>query len=309
MSVGKVISQLPSAGLGNKLFSWALGALIANKSHKKHAIYGLTRFHIGVWLRREKSSRFYRGYFKNEKRFSSYRESVRDYTINLSNNNKADYGSIISDAIGYKGNVVVKGMPHWSDLFGSIRENREEVVKLFWSDLDTQIKQEVDRYVLPVFSVHIRMGDFRKLAKNEDFKNVGAVRTPLDYFIDIITFIRKELESDIPFTIFSDGSDKELEPVLALKNVRRASDARDIVHLAAMSKSKLIITSAGSTFSYWSAFLSSAIVINHFQHIHTPIRNNSINEQVFEGGVDVNSSYVPQSLSQSLAVLKKELTN
>jgi len=43
------------------------------------------------------------------------------------------------------------------------------------------------------------------------------------------------------------------------------------------------VTSAGSTFSYWSGFLADAPLIMHPDHIYAPIRPVSINERFYEG--------------------------
>jgi gamma-glutamyl:cysteine ligase YbdK (ATP-grasp superfamily) len=39
-----------------------------------------------------------------------------------------------------------------------------------------------------------------------------------------------------------------------------------------MSRARIIVCSAGSTFSEWSAFLSDALVIRHPSHVHSAIR-------------------------------------
>ena len=55
-----------------------------------------------------------------------------------------------------------------------------------------------------------------------------------------------------------------------------------------LSKSKIIVTSAASTFSYWSGFLSEAPIIMHPDHIHKPIRANQPSA-LFEGPFDANN--------------------
>jgi hypothetical protein len=91
------------------------------------------------------------------------------------------------------------------------------------------------------------------------------------------------LGEDAPVTIFSDGTDAELVELLALPHVTRAADDLDIVHLALMSKSRVLVMSAGSTFSIWAGFLSEAALIDHYQHRHAPIRDAATNERTFEG--------------------------
>jgi hypothetical protein len=50
-----------------------------------------------------------------------------------------------------------------------------------------------------------------------------------------------------------------------------------------LSKSKIIITSMGSTFSYWAAFLSDADVINNPLDVHPRLRNEN---NLFEGTLE-----------------------
>lgn len=50
-----------------------------------------------------------------------------------------------------------------------------------------------------------------------------------------------------------------------------------------MSKSKIIIASAGSTFSLWAGFVSDAALILHPDHIHAPIRPSSLHTSLYEG--------------------------
>jgi hypothetical protein len=145
------------------------------------------------------------------------------------------------------------------------------------------------------------MGDFRSLDKGEDFSKTGAVRTPLDYFEKVIKKTRSILGEHTPVTLFSDGKNEELSQILKLKNTERVQNDLDIVHLALLSKSKVIIMSAGSTFSFWAGFLSDGILINHYQHLHAPFRSESFNKQVYEGGL------APEQKIEDIPLLYKNL--
>lgn len=270
-------SELPSAGLGNKLFSWASGYIFSKVNNCSHYITGMTNIHIGPILRRESSKRFYRGYFKNERFFLPFRYWLyRKIYLR-----QDESGKKVKESACY----VFNEIPHWSDSFNTIRTFRDTIINGFWESLTPVIKEKIESYCAPIFSVHIRMGDFRPLKSDEDFAKVGAVRTPCEYFIDIIYKIRTYAGSSLPVTVFSDGKDSDLEPILSLPNVYRAKEDLDIVHLALMSKSKIIVMSASSTFGFWAGFLSNAILINHYQHLHMPIRPFEINKKLYEGGV------------------------
>ena len=71
-------------------------------------------------------------------------------------------------------------------MFGSIREHRELVKRLIWTNLKPSLHLRVMQAPAPVVAVHIRRGDFRELQPGEDFRKVGGARTPLEYFISTI---------------------------------------------------------------------------------------------------------------------------
>jgi hypothetical protein len=135
----------------------------------------------------------------------------------------------------------------------------------------------------PVIAVHIRCGDFRKLQAGEDFRSVGSVRTPLEYFISTIQEVRRCAGTDLPVTVFTDGQPAEIQPIVDLPSVRVAARNKPIFDLLLMSRAQLIIVSAASTFGYWAGFLSDSPVLLHPDHIHASHRPGWINERYFEG--------------------------
>jgi hypothetical protein len=275
----KVISVLPKAGLGNKLFSWASGVVFSDVNNCPHFICGLTKFHPMTIIRGDRSKRLYFGYFKNEKLLYFY---PRSNAKNLSQKQA-------NKKVSLSGPALFSEIPHWSDRFHLLRDHRKLIVERFWNTLTKRIKKRIEGHDIPCVSLHIRMGDFRELKEGEDFSKVGAVRTPLNYFIEVVKMIREYANNNVSVTVFSDGSDNDLKSILSLPNTRRAEDDLDIVHLALMSKSSVIVMSAGSTFSFWAGFLSKAILIDHYQHKHSTIRNDKINTEVFEGVFEPNT--------------------
>lgn len=294
------LSKLPSAGLGNKLFSWASGAVFAHLNNCDHYIIGMTKIHLGPIFRKERRKRFYFGYFKNEVVLLP----ILNYFQSSYNKKQIECGDFVS----CNGNFIFSEIPHWSDSFAKLRDFRDLIIASFWSNLTQQITSRISKHEVPFIGIHIRMGDFRVLKSTEDFSKVGAVRTPLSYFVEVTNCLLQVIGTNAPITIFSDGYDHELEEVLRLPNAKRAKEDLDIVHLAVLSKSKLIIMSAGSTFSYWAGFLSEGLLINHFQHQHSPIRNLELNALKYEGGFDPEKgiSHYP-SLLKNLLELKSTI--
>jgi hypothetical protein len=171
----------------------------------------------------------------------------------------------------------------WGDYFAGLKEHRQLVLNLFWKILLPSIKKQVDAKESPQIGIHVRLGDFRKLRDGENFKQVGLVRTPEEYFVDTIYKIRKIHGIKTPVSIFTDGHKYELEKLLNLDNISIIEGNSDIVDLLLLSKSKVIICSAGSTFSYWAGFLSDSPIILHPEHIHAKIR---LEHHLFEGTLD-----------------------
>jgi hypothetical protein len=194
-------------------------------------------------------------------------------------------------------------IPHWKDYFAGIREWRNEVRQALNEMLAPRIRQEIHHYQSPIVSIHVRRGDFRELRSGEDFAQVGLVRTPTDYFKSIIISLRHVAGCTLPVTLFSDGSDGELDELLRLGDVHRHRPAAAITDLLLMSRSKVVVASAGSTFGYWAGFLSDAPLILHPDHIHAPIRPPSVNTCCYEGSAVGEPDNWPRLLRDNLRAI------
>lgn len=178
---------------------------------------------------------------------------------------------------------IFSQIPHWRDPFNGLKEHQNTIRDALWSLIRLKYIEQIRRQVPPVISIHIRRGDFRELSANEDFTKVGSVRTPLHYFRTIIHQFHEICSPIIPITIFTDGTEQELSELLALPNVKISPRQPAIVDLMLMARSKVIVSSAGSTFSQWAGFLSEAAFIHHPDHFHTPNRSNHLNAKYYEG--------------------------
>jgi hypothetical protein len=118
-----------------------------------------------------------------------------------------------------------------------------------------------------VISVHIRRGDFK----------FGNPITSLSFFIDAINSIRNVYGDELPVTIFTDAENTEIEDVLKLPAVCLSEEKPDILDILIMSMSRFIILSQSSTFSYWGAFLSDAVILKPHTDWQQYIRSSKIN--------------------------------
>ena len=172
---------------------------------------------------------------------------------------------------------------HWSDYFLVLKNNRNLVINLFFNVLNENLKIKYYELDTPIIGVHIRRGDFLTFQSDDHFRINGNTKTPDFYFIDIINKIREYTNKTIPVKLFSDGYKAELQNILSLENIELIENNNDMLDLLHLSKSQIIITSAGSTFSYWAAFLSNATVIIHKDHVLKDLRDSITNSIYYEG--------------------------
>lgn len=293
-------AHLPRAGLGNMLLVWARALVYAYRSGSPLMTSSWTKLRVGPLLRRERSSRRYGSYFKPLHRIS---KPIRWWV--LLTFPRIEEPSLELSHLGSHSRVlyVFRRIPHWSDYFGEIRGHREFVRAKLYESLSDRYLESIDRIEPPIVGVHVRCGDFRELRPGEDFSRAGLVRTPMSYFQEVIRSIRTIHGSEVPVTVFSDGHDDELAALLAMPNVWRAASNPDIVDLLLLSKSRLVVASAGSTFGYWAGFLADAPLILHPDHVYAPFRPDSVNRQFYEGGPRQPAEAWPTLLKQNIMAL------
>jgi hypothetical protein len=272
-------ARLPNAGLGNKLFIWA----------KAYTFSRLNRIPLRVtgWLHFQKAPllhgldlRLYWNYFKrvDEAGSRTNRYAARSYRVI---SEPAVERREIETGVIYEYSEV----PHWSNYFGDIREYRDQVRAALMDMLTDARVRELGRHKPPVIAANVRMGDFKKLQPNEDFAKAGNARTPIAYFRELIQNIRKLHSALLPVEIVTDGNASELGELLELPNVSMAPRRSKIADILMMSRSKILLCSASSTFSYWAGFLGESALIMHPDHIHEPIRPEAVNRRCYEGAL------------------------
>lgn len=291
-----VFCKTPKAGLGNQLFPIIKAFILGYINKLPVKVFGYNQLKIGPYLRNEKTKRNYNGYFSFQKGL------VNDVLIHTDYFFCKKSETLIEPSLKEFDNSIdqksffISQIPHWSDYFKELKPYRETVIKIFYSLLNPKISELVKQLRSPYIGVHIRMGDYRKLKINEDFKKVGLVRTPEEYFVEVINQIRKVHGSEMPVSIFSDGYESEFDELQMLGNVQFVKNKADILDLITLSKSKIIVTSAGSTFSYWAGFLADCPLIIHPDHIHSSIRPLSMTHEVYEGPFDLNDKLLVKNI-------------
>ena len=273
-----VHADLPRAGLGNKLLVWARALVFSHINELPFFVSNWAELKIGPLLRNEKSKRQYWGYFVKTnqpsllRKFSFARsKSVNDPELSCL------AGS--DDKVLY----VFREMSSWPDYFKDIREFRAIIAEQFYLSVAPKYLILAQRQEVPIIGVHVRRSDFREPAAGEAIGNMCNQRTSLDYYIQTVEAIRNIQGEELPVTVFTDGREDDIAGLLALSGVKIAPKNPDIVDLLLLSRSRYIVVSPGSTFSYWAAFVSEAVIITH-SPFSAKIRME--NEGLFEGAVE-----------------------
>ncbi len=283
-----VICKLPNAGLGNQLFPLMHSMVFAQINHLPLKIIGYHQIKIGPYLRNEKSKRNYADYFLFQ--HSIFREMMDKIKCQFYLNKYERIDEPELKKINREGRenkvFLFSKLPSYKDYFIHLRDHRDLVKELLMSNLTSTIKSKLELSKLSDIGVHVRMGDFRKLSTGENFKG-GHVRMPEQYFVNTIHKIRQYLGFDIPVSVFTDGYQHEFNDLIKMNAITVEESKIDIVDLLNLSKCKLIITSQGSTFSYWAGFLSNAAIVHHPEHMHVNLRNE--NGRFYEGDLDMKN--------------------
>ena len=297
------LAVLPNAGLGNKLFVWAKAAVFAHRNALPLAVLGWDWPRLGALLRVGVDGRYYASSFAPR-----YRELASATARLCLATQRITEPSLHAPLSLANAAYIFKQMPHWSDYFGDFREDCATVRTLLYAELRRDLRAAIEARPPPVVAVHVRRGDFRELAAGEDFAKVGNVRTRLDYFEYLVREMRNGRGGALPVTVFSDGADADLAPLLSLPNVTRSRSASDVEDLLHMSRARLIVASAGSTFSEWAGFLADAPLIMHPDHIHKPVRPDHVNQRYHEGSAIGQFAQWPGLLRRNIDELAAVVT-
>lgn len=227
---------------------WAKGMLFAKINGLPFVTSSWWGLHWGALLRRENKSRLYMGYFKEtgitQRVFIKWQllfyKIIREPQV-----------SLIQEVNNQKTIFLFNQVITHQDLFGELRPYQSLISRELYGILTLQMRNQLKKYAAPVVGVHIRRGDFK----------LGNQTTALDFFSKAIKLIRESVNEIVPVTVFTDADPSEISELAELPGIEMAAPKPDILDILLLSKSQIIITSRSSTFSYWAAFLSDALVI------------------------------------------------
>lgn len=267
---GIVYVKFPKTGLGNLLLIWARAKVFAHINELPMVTSSWWGFRAGAWLRREKKKRLYWGYFKEDsliKRIQATFYSIKIPTVHEPEIEILSAAQKQTPAFFLFDTVTVN-----EDLFAPVRSYRNYIRDEINKILSPALQRQLTKYKEPVIAVHIRRGDFK----------LGNPVTPLSFFIDGINAVRKSVNDNWQVTIFTDAEKNEIAEILLLPNIKLAETKPDILDILLMSKSRVLILSQSSSFSYWGAFLSDAVILKPSGDWQGELRPAEINKQTPE---------------------------
>ena len=275
VSLGRLESigvRLGGAGLGNILFPWAT-AIVYAKTHNLIRLQTTWKnLKIGTFLRKERDKRMYFDLFTGKDGVGGLKKFL---LLNFTNK--------------------VKCFSSMDDLFEPFKHEHNFVKTELLKIINPYHIEKAEEFNPNSVALHIRMGDFEE-PENEQLLRDGAwnYRLPLKWYIVIIDKIR--LKSNLPIYIFSDATDKELQDVLSFSNCRRAYFGSSISDMIALSRCKVLVSSA-STFSMWASFLGQIPTIWFPGQMRQKLISNP---NIFEGEIDY-SDKLPTTLINTLS--------
>lgn len=182
-----------------------------------------------------------------------------------------------------------------ADPFNELLAHRAAIVDAFFAMLSEGVRSRVACLDAPVVGIHVRRGDFQQT----------GWMTPIEYFCGRLRDIRVVAGKTLPATVFSDGSDEELAPLLAMGEVRRGAPQAELLDMIQLSMSKVIVISRGSTFGMLAGFLSEAVLIKDPEWAYGDSRGPEVNRERYEGGPDFDRTRWPELLLRNLASIRQ----
>lgn len=284
-----VYVKFPKTGLGNLLLVWARARVFAKVNNLHIITSSWWGIRWGAFIRRENKKRLYFGYFIE----SSFRKKVSIILCKIFKKKcyepPIEIPTYQSNAIYIFNKIIVN-----PDLFKDLRKDREFIREELNNIVEPDILKKLKNYSVPSISVHIRRGDFK----------YGNPITPISFFVNSINLIRDTIGYSLPVTVFSDATTNELSEILSIPNVEIACPKPDILDILLMSKSEIVVLSQSSTFSYWAAFLSNAIIIKPWEDWQNNLRDEEDNKKYFEGKISFNENKGIEELISFLSINK-----
>lgn len=270
-----IVLKLPRYGLSNKIITYCKLMIIARESKQELLFVGWAHIAIGPYLRKEKNKRRYNGMLKSS--------SVLQYHFVkfFKKKHLDNYQEVLIAHSHFNIDPLISDISYFVNEFDFVKNS-------FYNLIQKKILNQLAEMDKVKVGIHIRLGDF---------KNSNS-HTPITYYLNIINKLRASC-SNLPITDFSDGRKEELESILVLENVTMFNSGNDLIDLLQLSSADAVVTTKGSSYSYWAAFLAKKSVIHHPKSWVKLCRPQHIIGASFEGVLDLHME-LPKNLLNDL---------
>jgi hypothetical protein len=248
------VVRLRGVGLANSLFPWARCIVSSKKFDLVRIASTWPQLCHRQWLRRDRDRRWYAGLFDEGHQAVS---GLRKLLL-LSTTPRIVERDFLSDPARFQKGVVVFSGIH--GYFANLLDEHAYVKEALLASARTEHTAYLGQPTARRIHVHVRLGDFTET--NGPFSEAPRlnVRQPIGWFVDVVRQLRQKTSPSVPVSVFSDGNDEELLPLLAMPNTERVTYGSSLADLLALASARTLIAS-GSTFSMWAAYLGRMPVI------------------------------------------------
>jgi hypothetical protein len=290
--------ELGRYGLGHSLLAWAR-CHIWCQAHQATMLGPIwLRPRIGPYLRRERDKREYFKLFDN----AGYAgEPLRSWLLltarkvpadQLPAANAAPDNATRAQVVVFRNALASNFETHFHEVKGHGRTLHRALTAITRTAYRPRPYSES-----PFIALHVRLGDFSAFDPSHVAQGQHNRRLPIDWYCEALNALRAALGSDMQATVFSDGDDSELTPLLAMPRVRRAPDGESVTHMLEMARARAII-STGSGFSLWSAFFGQMPRITYPQQRLVLVNDNPALEHAFASG-----SIIPDTIARAVTTV------
>jgi hypothetical protein len=142
---------------------------------------------------------------------------------------------------------------------------RDELLhQALWSVARPRWRRLVEALGEVQIGMSVRLGnDFRAARSPQDYYEKGAIKTPLEWYVETLRQVREAADYPARAVVTSDGTRKELQPLLDLGHVLFLRPGCAISDLLVLSRARVLIGAGGSSFSAWAAFLGQMPTVSH----------------------------------------------
>jgi hypothetical protein len=240
------------SGLGNMLFPWARAEIFARDHRAALLEPAWNGIRIGPWLRGEPDKRSYFNFFRGRHHI----RGLDRYLPLLFGERMGEQQFAMTGRDESRRLVVVfRGL---GNLFQPIRSERPFIRERLWNMTNPDMRGDLDQTRVPFIAMHVRRGDITRQGLTKEQIGATSQYAPLDWYVAMVNEVRNNcVLRQIPVAVFSDGSESELEALLAIPNVRLHRRRSAIADMWTISRANLLFAGGASTFAMWASYLGA----------------------------------------------------